>query len=137
MANEDPTRLVSVAAAPNSFEAGLLRGLLEDAGIPCMVRPSGVDGSQLGFGLLTEHGGPQQVLVHAARLEEARALLAEALAADEDDWAETANAQHLEDALPGRGPRNYGLIGAYARIYFWSLLAMGVIAGIYFLSRAL
>lgn len=115
----------------------MLKGLLEGAGIPAMVRPSGIDGQQLGFGLLIAQGGPQQVLVHAARLEEARAVLADALVAEEDDWAAPANAQHLEDALPGRKPRDYGLVGAYARIYFWSLLAMGAIAGVYFLSRAL
>jgi hypothetical protein len=49
---------------------------------------------------------------------------------------ETANAGHLADA-EGRGPRNYGLIGAYARIWFWSLGALGVTFGVFLRLRAL
>lgn len=109
MASEDPARLVEVAATRNSIEAGMLQGLLEDAGIPVMVRSSGIDGQQLGFGLLIQHGGPQQVLVHAARLGEARAVLADALIAEDEDWATTANAEYLDDALPGRKPRALGV----------------------------
>jgi hypothetical protein len=39
-----------------------------------------------------------------------------------------ANARHLDRAA-GRGPRNYGLVGAYARIWFWSLFAFGLPSG--------
>ena len=49
-----------------------------------------------------------------------------------EDWDSTANAEHLADAS-GRGPRNYGLVGGYARIFFWSFLSFGVVTGIYFL----
>jgi len=132
-------RLVEVAAARNSIEAGMLKGLLDEAGIPCMVRGYGVNGPQVGIGLLAEHGGPQQVLVHAARLEQARAVLADVLAAAEDPTAAAMaeSERRLEYTGGGRRPRDYGLLGAYARIYFWSLLAMAAIAGLFFLSRAL
>jgi hypothetical protein len=74
-------------------------------------------------------------MVHANRAEEARALLAETLVEDEGEaWPEIANARHLENAS-GRKPRNYGLVGAYARIYLWSLAALAVAFGIFLLLR--
>lgn len=131
--------LVEVAAARDAFQAGMLKGLLHDAGIPCMTRGYGVDGQLLGFGLLTQGGGPQQVLVHADRLEEARTVLAEVLAADDDPTTDAiaASERRLEYSGPGRKPRDYGLLGAYARIYLFSLLALAAMAGLYFLGRAL
>jgi hypothetical protein len=122
-------KLVEAVSARNSIEAGMLQGLLEDAGIPCMLRPYGVNGPQLGVALLPQHGGPQQVMVHANRLEEARAALDEALIANPEE----ALAPSAADLEGGRGPRSYGLLGAYARILFWSFLAMAAAAGAYFL----
>jgi hypothetical protein len=36
----------------------------------------------------------------------------------------------------GRKPRDYGLLGAYARIWFWSVGAMALAFGIFLLLRA-
>jgi hypothetical protein len=35
----------------------------------------------------------------------------------------------------GRGPRNYGVVGAYARIWPWSVAALAVAFGIFMLAR--
>jgi hypothetical protein len=45
-----------------------------------------------------------------------------------------ANAAYLDEAR-GRGPRNYGVIGAYARIWLWSLVVLAVTFGIFMLAR--
>lgn len=127
--------LVEAAGARNSIEAGMLQGLLEDAGMPCMVRSYGVNGPQLGIGLLPEHGGSQQVMVHARRLVEARGVLSRVRAADQALDAQLAAERRLEYSGRGRKPRNYNLIGAYARIWAWSLAVFAVIAGLYFLGR--
>ena len=37
--------------------------------------------------------------------------------------------------LPQGAPRSYGLIGAYARIWLWSLAALGVAFGVFLLAR--
>jgi hypothetical protein len=133
--------LVQVAYADDPFNAEMIQGLLENAGIPCLLRPAGmtVDGPQLGFGLLARGfgGGPQRVMVHAGKVEAARAVLAETLVEDEEEgWSETTNARHLEEARGGRKPRGYGLVGAYARIWLWSLLAFAVAFGVFVLLRA-
>lgn len=132
--------LVQVAYADDPFNAEMIQGLLENAGIPSLLRPVGmtVHGPELGFGLLPRGlgGGPQRVMVHANRAEQARALLAETLVEDEEGaWPEIANAKHIEDGR-GRKPRDYGLLGAYARAWLWSLLALAVFAGIWLLLRA-
>ena len=62
-------------------------------------------------------------MVHADRAEEARKLLTEARAEDEQTAPEPVNARYLE-AARGRGPRNYGVMGAYARMYLVALLAI-------------
>jgi putative signal transducing protein len=134
--------LVSVAYAEDWVQAEMIQGLLQNGDIPCLLQPAGmtVDGPGLGVsGVLSRGfgGGPQRVMVHANRGEEARALLAETLVEDdESSWPEPVNAEYLEEAS-GRKPRSYGLLGAYARIYLWSLFAMVLICGLYFLSRVL
>jgi Putative prokaryotic signal transducing protein len=81
--------LTRVAIAADAIEGAMIRGLLEDAGIPAFLgsRVTKVDGSELAFGMLARGstGGPQDVMVPAARAEEAAAVLA-APAADGDDW---------------------------------------------------
>lgn len=117
-----------------------MHGLLENAGIPSLLQQAGlsVDGPQLGFGLATRGfgGGPQRVMVHARRAEEARALLAETLVEEEADRAGVANAGYLEEAEAGKA-RSYGVIGAYGRAMFWSLGGMAVAFGVFLLLRAL
>jgi hypothetical protein len=132
--------LVKVAFARDRVEAELIHGLLENAGIPSLLEQAGlnVDGPQLGFGLANRGfgGGPQRVMVHAARAEQARTLLTETMVEDEEQtWPEVANAQHLEDGDVGRA-RNYGVVGAYARALFWSLGLMAAAFGVFLLLRA-
>lgn len=79
--------LTKVAFASDAVEGAMIKGLLEDAGIPAFLLASGtkVEGSELAFGMLARGstGGPQDVLVPAARAEEAAAVLGAAPAADE------------------------------------------------------
>lgn len=131
--NEDS--LVSVAHASDRVEAEMIQGLLDSSGIPSVLQHDGVDGPMVGIGLLNPGGGSRQVLVRADQSEQARALLAEALdEAEEESWAETANAPYLEEAA-GRKPRNYGLIGAYARIWTLSLGLMLLAFAVFLLLR--
>jgi hypothetical protein len=77
----------AVAIAGDAVEGAMIKGLLEDAGIPAFLQSSTakVDGSELAFGMLARAsmGGPQDVMVAAARAEEAAAVLA--APADEAD----------------------------------------------------
>lgn len=132
-------KLVEVAFVRDSIEGEMLRGVLETAGIPSMLQQVGFDGAQLGVGPLPTSGGAQKVMVHAERAEDARALVLETLAEAEadanDEIPEPVNATYLEGAK--KGPRGYGIVGAYARIYLVSFGAMAAIFAIWLLSRAL
>jgi Putative prokaryotic signal transducing protein len=133
------SELVKVAFARDRVEGEMIHGLLENAGIPSLLEQEGlgVDGPQLGFGLATRGfgGGPQRVMVHADRAEEASALLAETLVEDEDEaMPEVANAKHLADAAGGRA-RDYGAVGGYARALLWSLGTMAAAFGVFLLLR--
>ena len=132
--------LVKVAFARDRVEAEMIHGLLESAGIPSLLEQAGhsVDGPQLGFGLASRGfgGGPQRVMVHANRVEQARTLLAETLVeGEEQEWPEVANARYLEEGRGARA-RNYGVVGAYGRAHFWSLGLMAVAFGVFLLLRA-
>jgi Putative prokaryotic signal transducing protein len=114
--------LVEVAFAGNPAEAKMVQGLLKGGGIPSLLQPIGMSRSR-------------RVMVRASGAEKARALLAETLVEDEEAaWPEIANAKHLEDT--GGRPRGYGLAGAYARIWLWSLGAIGVALGVFLLVRS-
>ncbi|HZO06795.1 MAG TPA: DUF2007 domain-containing protein [Solirubrobacterales bacterium] len=66
--------LVKVALVPNPVEAEMVRGLLESEGIPVLLEEAGTSpGAKNGPRLI--FGGPQRVMVHAHRADEARALL--------------------------------------------------------------
>jgi hypothetical protein len=132
-------KLVKVAFARDRVEGEMIKGLLENAGIPSLLEQEGlsVDGPQLGFGLATRGfgGGPQRVMVHAHRADQARALLAETLVEDgEEAMPEFADAEYREDA--GGRARNYGVVGAYGRALFWSLGVMAAAFGAFLLLRA-
>lgn len=81
--------LTSVALAGDAVEGAMIKGLLEDAGIPAFLRSSAtrVDGMELAFGMLARGsmGGPQDVMVPAERAEEAAAVLASTVSEDELD----------------------------------------------------
>jgi hypothetical protein len=115
--------LIEVAFVGDEVQAAMIQALLESNGIPSIHEQVGPSGRQLVTPLLSP-GGTRRVLVHARRAEEARALLAEATAEGAQEAPEPVNAEYLEDAEGGRKPRDYGLIGGYARAWFWSVLAM-------------
>jgi hypothetical protein len=73
-------------------------------------------------------------MVRAEHADAARRLLAGIGMEVELDVDGVANAAYLDEAR-GRGPRSYGLIGAYARIWFWSLAVLAVTFGIFLLAR--
>ncbi|HEY5943547.1 MAG TPA: DUF2007 domain-containing protein [Solirubrobacterales bacterium] len=125
--------LVEVAFVGDEFEAEMIRVLLDEHGIPSMQQQVTPSGPQLGYGLMNPGGGARRVLVHAERAERARVLI-EATAA-EGSLPEPVNAEYLEDAQGGRKPRSYGLIGGYARAYFWSFLAFAVFFAVWLLLR--
>ena len=128
------TELVEVAFVGDEPEALMIQALLKENGIPSITQPVTPSGPMLGYGLLNPGGGSQRVMVHANRADRARTLIAVASAEGESALPEPVNAEYLADA-EGRKPRSYGLIGGYARAYFWSLLGMAVMVGIYFLLR--
>lgn len=113
----------------------MVQALLEENEIPSMQRQVGLDGGVLGEGLLPG-GGSRQVLVHRHRVDEARTLVEAVLSETQQEIPDPVNASYLEAAEGGRGPRNYGLIGGYARIYAASAVAIAVIFGVWLLLRA-
>jgi hypothetical protein len=129
--------LVQVAWAGDEVEAEAIRGLLKSAGILSVQQQVGVNGPQLGYGLLNPGGGARRILVHPNYVEAANGILAEHLVVDEYEAPEPVNARYLEAAQGGRGPRNYGLIGAYARIFGVSFAVFALIFAIWLLSLVL
>lgn len=131
----DTTELVEVAFVGDEVQALVIQNLLEENGIPSIQQRVGVDAMFLAYGALSG-GGSRQVLVHAHRAEEARVLLDQARAEDENIVPEPADAEYLAEAQ-GRRPRNYSLIGGYARIYLVSFGVMALALGVFLLTRAL
>jgi hypothetical protein len=120
--------LVEVAFASDLVEGEMIRGLLQDGSISSILQSAGINGPLLGIGLLPQ--GAQRVMVGATKADAARRLLAEAMVGDDleaEDW----------DQAKGRGPRSYGLVGAYARIWFWSFAALGIAFGVFLLTRVI
>src|SRR4249919_1761899 len=109
--------LVEVAFVGDEFQAEMIRALLQEQGIPSILEQSAPSGPQLGYGLMNPGGGARRVMVHAERADQARALIETAGA--EESAPEPVNAEYLADAEGRRKPRNYGLIGGYARAWFW------------------
>jgi Putative prokaryotic signal transducing protein len=126
--------LVEVASVNDPVEGEMIRGLLQNDGIPSILQPVGINGPLLGIGLLSQ--GAQRVVVRASQVDTARRLLAETMVKRDVDVDDLANAAYLDDAKE-RGPRSYGLIGAYVRIWLWSLAALGVAFGVFLLARAI
>ena len=131
--------LVEVAFVGDEVQAAMIEALLESEGIPSMQEQVGPSGRQLNSSLLSP-GGTRRVMVHAHRAEEARALLAEATAEGEREAPDSVNARYLEEGGGGRRLRNYGMIGAYARMLAVSaaaMAAMGLVFAVYLLFRAI
>lgn len=128
--------LVEVAYVGGEPEALMIQALLEGAGIPSLLQQVTPSGMLIGVGAMNPGGGSRRVMVHAHRAEEARALLAEGRAEGESEVPEPANAEYLADAR-GRRPRSYGVVGGYARIYFWSFATMALAFGVFMIARTL
>lgn len=125
--------LVEVAFVGDEFQAEMIRALLDGHGIPSIQEQVAPSGPRLGYGLMNPSGGARRVMVHAERADRARALI-EAASAEESS-PEPVNAEYLEDDQGGRRPRNYGVIGGYARAWFWSILAMAGFSAAWLLLR--
>lgn len=128
--------LVEVGFVGTEAEAALVQALLEEHGIPSLQQQVGPSGLQLGYPLLSPGGGSRRVMVHAHRVEEARVLLADATTEGEQEAPEPVNARYLEDGTTLRGPRSYGVIGAYARMFAVSIAAMALVFVAFLISRA-
>lgn len=75
------------------------------------------------------------MLVHASQAEEAQGLLAETLVEGEQvDLTEEVHALH-PDEMGRRKPRDYGLIGAYARALAWSFATLILVLAVFLLLR--
>ncbi len=125
--------MVQVAFATDAVEGEMIQGLLDGGGIACLLRPAGINGPMLGFGLLPRSA--QRVMVRPDQAEAARRLLYENLFAGE--WSAMGDAADPEypRASNRRKPRNYGLIGGYARAWAWSIGAMAIFFAIFLLLR--
>jgi hypothetical protein len=74
-------------------------------------------------------------MVRSDQAEAARALL-EGTAVNEPADSLTSDEYLEAEGATGRGPRNYGLAGAYARIWAWSFGTMALAFGVFLLLRA-
>ena len=128
--------LVEVAFVADEFQAGMIQALLEEHNIPSLVQQVTPSGPQLGYGLMNPGGGARRVMVHADRADRARALV-ESTMVEEEGFPEPVNATYLEEAEGGRRPRNYGVIGAYARAYLVAMVAFALIFAVWMLERTL
>ncbi len=131
----EETELVSVAFASDRAEADMIQGLLDTAGIPSALQQTGINGPQIGVGWLNPGDGSQQVLVRPEQAEAARTLLEGTVVNEPTDSAE-GDAYLEPDEATGGGPRNYGLFGAYTRIWIWSFGTMALAFGVFLLLRA-
>jgi hypothetical protein len=130
------TELVEVAFVGDEFQAGMIQALLEEHEIPSLLQQVAPSGPQLGYGLLNPGGGARRVMVHAGRADRARALI-ETTMVEEESLPEPVNAKYLEEAAGGRKPRNYGVLGAYARAYLVAFVVFALVFAVWLLSRSL
>lgn len=117
---------VQVAYADTREEAALIRGLLREEGIDSIARQAGVEGGVGTSSLLTR--SPRRIYVRPEDAAAARTLIAETMVEDpaESEIPEPVNATYLEEAR-GRGPRDYALIGAYARAWLVGMVVLGLV----------
>lgn len=70
--------LVEVAFVPDEVQAATIQALLKQHGIPSLQQQGAPEGSRFGSFFPGLAGGQRRVMVHAHRVEEARAVLDEA-----------------------------------------------------------
>jgi hypothetical protein len=126
--------LVQIAYADTREEAALIRGLLREEGIRSLAKQASINGPTLGTGLLAR--SPRRIYVLDQNAAAARRVLAETMVEDplEEEIPETANAEYLADAT-GHKPRNYSLLGAYARAYVVTAVVVAVVLVIFLLRH--
>ncbi|MBS1895247.1 MAG: DUF2007 domain-containing protein [Actinobacteria bacterium] len=117
--------LVQIAFAETREEAALMRGLLREEGIRSLAKQGSIDGPALGAGLLTR--STRRIYVRAEDAEAARTLLSETMVEDplEAEFPEPANASYLAQAT-SNNPRDYNLLGAYARACLAAIVLVGL-----------
>jgi hypothetical protein len=128
--------LVEVAFVADEFQAEMIQALLEEHKIPSLQQQVTPSGPQLGYGLMNPSGGARRVMVHPELADRARALI-EATMVEEENLPEPVNAGYLEDAEGRRKPRNYGVIGAYARAILVSIVTLAIVSALWMLFRVL
>jgi uncharacterized protein (DUF1786 family) len=121
---ESSADLVQIAFAETREEAALIRGLLREAGIRSLARQASLNGTTLGGGVLTR--STRRIFVRPEQAEAARTVLAETMVEEppEEVIPEPANAEYLADAT-SRRPRDYSVLGAFARFYLIALVVVG------------
>lgn len=117
--------LVQIAFADTREEAALIRGLLREEGIKSLARQAGLEGGVGTSSLLTR--SPRRIYVRPEDADRGRTLLAETMVEDPlaEDFPESANAEYLADAT-GRRPRDYSVVGGYARMYTVAIAVLAV-----------
>jgi hypothetical protein len=126
--------LIQIAFADTREEAALIRGLLREEGIRSLANQGSINGPALGAGLLTR--STRRIYVRPEDAEAARKLLAETMVEDplEEEIPEPVNATYLAEAA-GHEPRNYTVLGAYARAWIVGLVLLGLVLAVFLLLR--
>ncbi len=123
---------VQIAFADTREEAALIRGLLREAKIKSIARQTSFEGPTLGTGLLSRSS--RRIYVRPEDAAAARTLISETMVEDpaETEIPEPVNAAYLDEAR-GHKPRNYSLIGAYARFYLVAIVVVGLVLAVFLL----
>lgn len=124
--------LVQIAFAETREEAALIRGLLREEEIRSLAKQASIQGPALGAGLLTR--SPRRIYVRREQAVRARELLGETMVDDPlaEEIPEPANAGYLADAS-GRRPRDYSLLGAYARAWIVAGVVLAIVLAAFLL----
>jgi hypothetical protein len=125
--------LVQIAFADTREEAALIRGLLRNEGIRSLAKQTTINGPTIGAGLLTRSS--RRIYVRDADAEAARTLIGETMVEEppEEEIPESANERYLADATGGHQPRNYSVLGAYARFYLAAVVIFAIALAVFFL----
>jgi hypothetical protein len=131
---EQGSDLIQIAFADTREEAALIRGLLREEGIRSLAKQGSINGPALGAGLLTR--STRRIYVVPKDADAARKLLGETMVEDplEQEIPEPANAAYLADAT-GRKPRNYTVLGAYARAWIVVLVVLAIVFAVLLLAH--
>ena len=123
--NDSGEDLVQIAFADTREEAALIRGLLREEGIKSLARQAGLEGGASTSAFLTR--SPRHIYVRPGDAAAARKLIGETMVEDplEEEIPESANAEYLAEAT-GRKPRDYSILGAYARTATVVVAVLGI-----------